>query len=271
MLLSSVLSGFVQKDVRVPLVRVPKTTTIGQQEMNKICCMAMTASCLACSSGKSIQDYCEAHPETSGCPEKEGKTGCCKAFLADCEACRKGITTKEFCTKEPKYLGCPWKNEKEDFENSKEACKDVNPRKCKKLAHLCKKPRIYENCKLTCGLCKPLKSSKVDESSDTCQLPLDTISRCRARVLRYYFNSATSQCDTFYYGGCDGNKNNFETYEECEKLCMGARTLKQIKQEGDACGPCFCPPSFTMGECDEGLSCVKDEMIPDAPGRCKKI
>ena len=36
MLVSSVISGFVQKDVRVPLVRVPKTTTIGKQEMNKI-------------------------------------------------------------------------------------------------------------------------------------------------------------------------------------------------------------------------------------------
>merc|ERR1712018_953440 len=131
-------------------------------------------------------------------------------------------------------MGCSTENEKEDFGNNKEICID---------------DKIKKNCRLTCGLCQPNTSLKVDESSDTCKLPLDKMSRCRARKLRYYFNSTSGQCDTFYYGGCDGNKNNFETYEDCENLCIDTtRSAGKMKKEGDECGP-----SFTLGDCDEGL------------------
>ncbi|UYV83287.1 WFIKKN2 [Cordylochernes scorpioides] len=27
-------------------------------------------------------------------------------------------------------------------------------------------------------------------------------------------------CKSFIYGGCEGNKNNFETKEECEEACL---------------------------------------------------
>uniref|UniRef100_A0A0K8RF10 Putative salivary kunitz domain protein n=1 Tax=Ixodes ricinus TaxID=34613 RepID=A0A0K8RF10_IXORI len=42
---------------------------------------------------------------------------------------------------------------------------------------------------------------------------------CRARILRYYYESENDTCNPFYYGGCDGNGNNFETMEKCEKRC----------------------------------------------------
>merc|ERR1711892_425632 len=42
------------------------------------------------------------------------------------------------------------------------------------------------------------------------------------------------------------------------------------QQEGESCGSCFCPPAFTAGECEEGLTCVRDPMIPDLPGKCTK-
>merc|ERR1712123_29843 len=42
------------------------------------------------------------------------------------------------------------------------------------------------------------------------------------------------------------------------------------QQEGESCGSCFCPPAFTAGECEEGLTCVSDPMIPDLPGTCTK-
>ena len=41
-----------------------------------------------------------------------------------------------------------------------------------------------------------------------------------------------------------------------------------LKQEGESCGDCMCPPTFTAGDCAPGLECKHDPMIADAAGRC---
>uniref|UniRef100_A0A0C9SDN8 Putative serine proteinase inhibitor n=1 Tax=Amblyomma americanum TaxID=6943 RepID=A0A0C9SDN8_AMBAM len=51
-----------------------------------------------------------------------------------------------------------------------------------------------------------------------CRLPPDE-GICRASIPRFYFNPAEGKCSFFIYGGCEGNENNFETIEECEKTC----------------------------------------------------
>lgn len=38
------------------------------EEYPRMCCMAMTASCLSCSEGISVKEYCARHPDTVGCP-----------------------------------------------------------------------------------------------------------------------------------------------------------------------------------------------------------
>lgn len=53
---------------------------------------------------------------------------------------------------------------------------------------------------------------------DTCSLKKET-GMCRAAVNRYYFNSKTSSCESFIYGGCGGNSNNFSSKEKCENRC----------------------------------------------------
>ncbi|CAF1651607.1 unnamed protein product [Rotaria magnacalcarata] len=61
---------------------------------------------------------------------------------------------------------------------------------------------------------KPIKNlSKLN-----CLLPKDT-GLCLAHMPRFYYNSATKTCEVFTYGGCSGNKNNFQTKVECEKAC----------------------------------------------------
>ena len=52
---------------------------------------------------------------------------------------------------------------------------------------------------------------------------------CSEAVERYYFNTDTSTCEAFMYGGCAGNGNNFETLEECTKECDVKQNLKKTE------------------------------------------
>ena len=40
------------------------------------------------------------------------------------------------------------------------------------------------------------------------------------------------------------------------------------KKKDEACGPCDCPPTNTAGECENGLECVRNQVIPGLPGTC---
>lgn len=42
---------------------------------------------------------------------------------------------------------------------------------------------------------------------------------CLAAFPRFAFNPDSGECESFIFGGCLGNENNFETVEECEAAC----------------------------------------------------
>ncbi|XP_026184488.1 kunitz-type protease inhibitor 2 [Mastacembelus armatus] len=44
---------------------------------------------------------------------------------------------------------------------------------------------------------------------------------CRAAFQRWYYNSKTGSCETFIYGGCRGNRNNYVSEESCKSACTG--------------------------------------------------
>ncbi|VDK32372.1 unnamed protein product [Taenia asiatica] len=56
------------------------------------------------------------------------------------------------------------------------------------------------------------------QSEDVCSLPT-VVGPCTANIQRYTYNRSTGRCEAFYYGGCEGNKNNFESLDECQRLC----------------------------------------------------
>jgi tissue factor pathway inhibitor len=39
-------------------------------------------------------------------------------------------------------------------------------------------------------------------------------------MYRFYYNKELHECKYFFYGGCEGNANNFEHVEDCEKQCV---------------------------------------------------
>ncbi|KAM6087613.1 LOW QUALITY PROTEIN: collagen alpha-6(VI) chain [Chlamydotis macqueenii] len=54
---------------------------------------------------------------------------------------------------------------------------------------------------------------------DACDLVQDS-GECQNYVLKWYYDKEQKMCGQFWYGGCGGNKNRFETQEECGFLCV---------------------------------------------------
>jgi len=42
---------------------------------------------------------------------------------------------------------------------------------------------------------------------------------CRADIARWYYDVTSGSCETFWYGGCRGNANNFRSAESCRRYC----------------------------------------------------
>uniref|UniRef100_A0A7E4WAT3 Kunitz/Bovine pancreatic trypsin inhibitor domain protein n=1 Tax=Panagrellus redivivus TaxID=6233 RepID=A0A7E4WAT3_PANRE len=53
-----------------------------------------------------------------------------------------------------------------------------------------------------------------------CNLP-QQIGTGPYRIPRWYFNPARMRCELFYWSGCCGNGNNFNTFQACQQVCEG--------------------------------------------------
>lgn len=87
-----------------------------------------------------------------------------------------------------------------------------------------------EECKTTC--IKGYKEKMVKTTSgagkpDFCFLKEDP-GICRGYFTKYFYNNESKQCEKFGYGGCLGNRNQFETLEECKKTCGDALNELQL-------------------------------------------
>ena len=51
-----------------------------------------------------------------------------------------------------------------------------------------------------------------------CQLP-PVGGLCEAYFPSFFYNSTSSKCESFVYGGCGGNDNRFDTKDSCMESC----------------------------------------------------
>ncbi|CAK6447895.1 unnamed protein product [Pipistrellus nathusii] len=61
-------------------------------------------------------------------------------------------------------------------------------------------------------------SPQPSASREDCKLPMEK-GPCRAKLPRWYYNSSIPGCTLFHFGGCEGNRNNFQRRDACDKVC----------------------------------------------------
>lgn len=64
-------------------------------------------------------------------------------------------------------------------------------------------------------------------AENSCHLPPDP-GPCEAFIPSWFFNNTVRSCAVFIYGGCNGNKNRFPSYYDCQDSCNG-KLYRKVK------------------------------------------
>ena len=78
---------------------------------------------------------------------------------------------------------------------------------------------------------------------------------CKAAFKKFYYDKATKECKVFTYGGCRGNKNRFNSLEECNNFC------KSEEKSGKGSQDYAAPDSDTKGKFLQKQAMVKLQEI----------
>ncbi|KAJ1350271.1 hypothetical protein KIN20_006025 [Parelaphostrongylus tenuis] len=77
-------------------------------------------------------------------------------------------------------------------------------------------------------------------SGQSCMMPVQ-IGTGPYRIPRWFYNPARGRCELFYWSGCCGNGNNFQTYQSCQSLCE------------EAPNPCAVTVAVPLSQCTPGV------------------
>ncbi|OUC41531.1 putative Kunitz/Bovine pancreatic trypsin inhibitor domain protein [Trichinella nativa] len=84
---------------------------------------------------------------------------------------------------------------------------------------------------------------------------------CKGSHLRFYYDKTIDDCRLFYYGGCQGNRNNFGTIDLCRQECVLRAKYTAcpggLLPLGGKISPVTCGASAGGIECPEDYVCHK--------------
>ncbi|KAM7163844.1 kunitz-type protease inhibitor 1 [Macrochelys suwanniensis] len=102
-----------------------------------------------------------------------------------------------------------------------------------------------------------------EQTEEFCLAP-SKVGRCRGSFPRWFYNPASQQCETFTFGGCKANKNNYVREEECKLACKNVQGSFGTRAKPVCNGNCesfhfrckdgCCIDGFL--ECDETSDCA---------------
>ncbi|XP_063309595.1 inter-alpha-trypsin inhibitor-like [Pelobates fuscus] len=70
--------------------------------------------------------------------------------------------------------------------------------------------------------CSERYSVLYPDGEAVCNLPMES-GPCLAIILMWYYDQKQDVCDSFLYGGCQGNGNRFHTKSNCSRTCVSAK------------------------------------------------
>lgn len=73
-------------------------------------------------------------------------------------------------------------------------------------------------CEQTC--IRGAESEGDGEMPEDCRLE-PAVGPCLARIPRYFYDVSAGRCKRFFFGGCQGNANNFPRRRACRNRCQG--------------------------------------------------
>lgn len=139
----------------------------------------------------------------------------------------------EECLKSPDTDDCGEESMSWYYESKRNNCFTFTYSQCNKNRNHFD---TYEACMLSCG----------GELAAPCSLP-SLQGPCKAYEPRWAYSSSLKKCQSFVYGGCGGNENNFESREACEEMCPFPKThnCKVCKPRGKMVTS-FCKSDFVI-------------------------
>ncbi|XP_064464179.1 carboxypeptidase inhibitor SmCI-like [Ornithodoros turicata] len=97
----------------------------------------------------------------------------------------------------------------------------------------------------------------VGNATEICHLLKDE-GLCKGFYPKYFYDTSDGQCKEFIYGGCYGNLNNFDTYNECKKVCGGTSrkygpksSARGLASDAESENPVICELPKEQGMCDD--------------------
>uniref|UniRef100_A0AC34R1F0 Spondin-1 n=1 Tax=Panagrolaimus sp. JU765 TaxID=591449 RepID=A0AC34R1F0_9BILA len=86
--------------------------------------------------------------------------------------------------------------------------------------------------------------------------------QCKGTFPRYWFNNETQVCERFIYTGCKGNRNQFETEEECKSFCIPDFSTNKAILPGHQLINEFGEDKTSVDDGGEPVPCVVSEWSP---------